>query len=136
MAIHGRSGRLYIDTTADGSGSAVPVACLNSWSISASTDKVDVTCFGDTNKAFVAGLPDVQGDYAGNYDTDGGNDAMWDVAIDEASRKFYLYPTTDDATHYWYGTGFFDFTSSGRVDGAVELSGSWAAAGAVTYVNP
>ena len=57
--LHGRSGRLYAGIAS--AGTAEPITFLNSWSFDASTDDVDVTAFGDTNKTYVSGLPDFKG---------------------------------------------------------------------------
>lgn len=126
--IHGRRGRLYVGL-ADDSADAEPVSFLNSWDISSSTDRVDVTAFGDSNKVYVAGLPDASGSFSGFYDTD--TDQLYTASQDGLARKFYLYPDTTDGD-YWSGTGFFDFSSSGSVDGAVTVSGTWSAASPVT----
>jgi hypothetical protein len=39
--IAGRKGRIYIDVSTNGSGAAVPIANLSSWSLNRSTDKID-----------------------------------------------------------------------------------------------
>lgn len=130
--IHGRKGRLYVGL-ASGSAVAEPVAFLNQWSIDFTVDKSDVTCFGDTNKTYVSGLPDASGSFGGFYDTDSAQ--LYTAAQDGEARKFYLYPSTDDATDYWFGTALFDFSAAGGVDGPVTVSGSWSAASAVTQVK-
>jgi hypothetical protein len=130
VPIHGRAGRLYVDLT--GSGSAEPVANLKSWSIDFSTDRIDTTCFGDTNKKYTAGLPDASGDFGGFLDIAGPQ--LYTAAADGAARKFYLYPTTSSAT-YWFGTGLFDFHAEGAVDSSVDVSGTWAAATIVSKVQ-
>ena len=63
---HGRRGRLYVGIASD-SAAAEPVAYLSKWSIGFSTDNVDVTANGDTNKVYVAGLPDASGSFSGFY---------------------------------------------------------------------
>lgn len=129
--ITGRKGRLYADTSTAATGSAKPIANLNSWSISQATDRTEVTSFGDTTKTYIAGLRDASGDFGGFHDTDG---ELYN-ATDGEPRKFYLYETTDTTTKYWYGTATFDITTNGTVGGAVEVSGSWAAASSVTRVG-
>lgn len=114
---------------ASDTAAAEPVAFLRSWSINMAVDRVDVTAFGDTNKVYVAGLPDASGDYAGFWDN--ATAQMYNAATDGLARRFYLYMTTDVNTEYFYGTAFFDFAVSGAVDGAVEISGSWQAASSV-----
>lgn len=112
---------------------AEPVAYLRSWSISFATDRVEVTAFGDTNRVYVAGLPDASGDYAGYWDS--ATAQMYTAATDGLPRRFYIYPLTELNTEYWYGTAFFDFSATGAVDGAVEVSGSWQAASNVIQVG-
>ena len=123
---HGRFGRVYMEVL---SGSAAtPVAFLNSWSINAETDKEDVTAFTDPNKVYVAGLPDASGEFSGFYDD--ATTQTYTAASDGLSRKFYLYPTSFD-TQYWYGTILPDFKAESKVDGAVEISAKWNAAGPI-----
>ena len=124
--IAGRQGRLYADNSSGGTGAAVPMLNLNSWSLNRTTDKIEVTSFGDTSKAYVVSLPDAQGDLAGFWDTDGGQYKLSN-AID-GGRKFYLYPTTGDTTKYWFGKAHFDISVNATVSGAVEVSGAWAIA--------
>jgi len=122
--IAGRKGRLYADISVAGSAAAVPIANLNSWNLNRSTDKLDVTSFGDGSKKYVVGLPDAQGDISGFWDTSGDQYKLSE-AID-GGRKFYLYVTTDDPSKYWFGKAYFDVSVSESVAGAVEVSGSWA----------
>lgn len=129
--IHGRSGRVYMNLTSG--GTAEPVAFLNSWSLTASTDKVDVTAFGDTNKIYVAGLPDASGDFAGFYDD--ATVQTYTAATDGVARKFYLYPSNTNAGQYWFGTVIPDFQVSGSAGGAVEVKASWSAASAISKVG-
>ena len=124
--ISGRKGRIYVDVSSAGTGAAVPIANLNSFSLNRSTDKIETTSFGDSSKTYVVGLVDAQGDFSGFWDT-AGDQYKISAAID-GGRKFYLYPTTDTATQYWFGRAHFDVSVSEQVSGAVEVSGSWAAA--------
>lgn len=123
---HGRKGRLYIDTSSGASGSASPLAGLTSWSFESSTDKEDVSAMGDDNKQYVAGLPDATGDFEGKWDDEAGS--TYAASRDGLPRKFYLYPSTDISTKYFFGTAFFDFSLEGDVEGALEFSGEWSAA--------
>lgn len=129
--IHGRSGRLYANITSG--GTAEPIAFLRDWSINFSVDNVDVTAFGDTNKVYVAGLPDVAGSYSGWYDD--ATAQMYTAASDGVARKFYLYPDNSSTGKYWFGTALFDFNVSSAVDGAVSVSGDFNAASAVSKVG-
>lgn len=128
--IHGRNGRLYVGLASD-TASAEPVANLKSYSLNMTTDRVDVTCFGDQNKKSVAGLPTAEGDFAGYFDT--ASAQLYTAAQDGLARKFYLYVATGG--DYFFGTANFDFSISAAVDGAVEVSGSWSAVSDVKKVD-
>lgn len=121
--IAARNGRLYANLTSG--GTAEPIAFLNNWSINFAVDNIDVTAFGDSNKTYVAGLPDAQGSYSGWYDT--ATVQLYTAAADGVARKFYLYPDTNTSTQYFFGTAVFDMNISAAVDGAVQISGDFSA---------
>lgn len=129
--IHGRNGRLYVGIASG--GTAEPIAFLNKWSMSFSTDDVEVTAFGDTNKTYVAGLPDVDGSFAGFYDT--ATAQTLTAATDGVARKFYAYPDNTSTSQYWFGTAIFDFAVSTGVGEAATVSGNFKASSAVTKVG-
>lgn len=131
--LHGRSGNLYVGL-ATTTSAAEAVAFLSKWQITFDTDDVDVTAFGDTNKTYVSGLPDVGGNFSGFYDD--ATVQTYTAATDGASRRFYLYPKTPStAGPYWFGTAVFDFTVEGDVNGPVAVSGNFKAASLVTKVG-
>lgn len=130
--IHGRKGRLYVGL-ASSSASAEPIANLRSFSVDFSTDDVEVTTFGDTNKTYVSGLPDAAGSFAGFYDS--ASAQLYTAATDGDARRFYLYPTTGSTGTYFFGTAIFDFSIDQGVDDAVKVSGNWKAASSVTKVG-
>lgn len=125
---HGKSGQVYVSTT--GSGNAVAVSGLSSWSLSLAKDRVDVTAFGDSNKQKVQGLAEVSGNFSGFFDD---TDSTLFSAADSADGcKIYLYPdAANAASKYWYGPAWLDISEVGSaVDGAVTVSGSFEANGA------
>lgn len=122
---HGKQGHLYLQ----GSGSdAIPATALTSWSIDLSTDKVDVTCFGDTNITQVMGLPNYEGKFEGFWDDT--YDTLFDAQSATSGRKMYLYMSRDAATKYFYGTAWVDASVEAAVGDAVKISGSFVASGA------
>lgn len=121
--IHGRRGRVYLGLASG--GTAEPVAFLNSWSISFSTEKSNVTSFGDDNNVYVAGLPDASGDFAGFYDD--ATVQFYTAATDGLPRKFYLYPSNSVTTQYFFGEILPDMSVNGTVTDSVQISASWNA---------
>jgi hypothetical protein len=125
--IHGRRGLIYLDGA--GGGNASPLAFQSKWEISFTTDKDDVTSFGDPNKTYVAGLPDADGSFSGFYDDSTAQTYL--SAADGIARAFYLYPSSSKMTQYWYGMIFPDFKADGDVGSSVTVSSSWVAAGPI-----
>ncbi len=122
---HGGKGVVYVSTT--GSGTAIAAIGLSQWSLDRATDKVEVTAFGDTNKQYVQGLPDIKGSLAGFFDS--ADDALFDGADSNDGVKLYLYPSSLSPTIYHYGPAWLDASISVDVKGAVAVKGSFVAAG-------
>lgn len=123
--IAGRNARLYVGLASD-SASASPVAFISDWNAEFATEKFDVTSYGDTGKAYVAGLPESSGSFSGYFDT--ASDQLYTAAKDGKARKWYFYPDHTVTTDYYFGTAFFDFSVAFPVAGAASISGNWAAA--------
>jgi len=125
-AYAGRKGLVYLSTT--GSGAVTNVIKLTKWALDMSTDKIEVTAFGDSNKTYVQGLKDVKGTIAGFFDD---TETKPFVAADSADGcKFYLYPSSDLPGRYWYGPAWLDVSIDTGVADAVAISGNFAANGA------
>jgi hypothetical protein len=106
---------------------ASPCTFQASWSINMVTDKQEVTAFGDSNKTYVAGLPDASGDFSGFWDD--ATSQTYIAATDGLARNFYLYPdTTNTPNTYWFGTILPDFSADGAIGSAVNAKCSWNAA--------
>lgn len=129
--ISGRRGRIYIAVTSN--GTPAPLPFVATWSLQASTDKIDVTTTDDTTKVYVAGLPDAQGQFAGFYDS--ATAQTYTAAADGVARGFYLYPDLNQVATYFWGTVLPDFSIDGDVAGAVKMSASWAASTPILKVG-
>jgi hypothetical protein len=126
MALYaGRAGVVYMSTT--GTGNAVPVIKLSQWTLEMPTDTIEVTGFGDTNKTYVQGLPDVSGSLSGFWDST--NDVLYQAAASADGCKMYLYPASTASTIYWYGPAWVDFSIDVSVSDAVKISGKYKANG-------
>jgi len=127
MSTHaGRTGVVYIAIESV-TGVATSTISLNAWTINRATDKFEVTSFGDANKTYVQGLPDVQGTIGGFW-----NDAEtkpFGGAASTTGVKLYLYPDSTAPTKYAYGTAWLDASITVPVGGAVAISANFAAAG-------
>jgi len=122
---HGKNGAIYLGGP-KGSG-GTKVVNKTDWSVQLNRDYVDATVFGDTNKTYLAGLRNFQGNYSGLLDTAG--DAMLSAtALDE--QLIYLY--ADDGTVpilVAHGSGFIDANVTTSVNDAVKITGEFRAQG-------
>lgn len=126
MAVyHGRKGVVYISTT--GSGAASLVLSLTDWSLDMSVDTVEVTSFGDVNKTYVQGLPDINGSFSGFWNDS--EDKLFTASSSTDGCKIYLYPSSDIATKYFYGPAWLSVSVSTAVGDAVKVTGNFVANG-------
>ena len=126
MAVYaGRKGVVYLSAT--GSGTATSVLKITKWTLDQSTDKIEVTAFGDANKTYVQGLKDIKGTFDGFFDD---TEAKPFTGADSTDGvKLFLYPSADAPTKYWYGPAWLDVSVDCGVSGAVAISGNFAANG-------
>lgn len=126
MALYsGRAGRLYASVS--NSTVATPVASLTDWTLNLTTARTEVTSFGDLNKVYIQGLPDVAGTFAGFWnDTD---QTLATAANSPTGCYLYLYASTNAISRYAYGPAWVDVSYSVAVGDAVKMSGSFAANG-------
>jgi hypothetical protein len=125
---HAKEGQVYMSVNS--TDAASPVSSMSAWSLSLARDRVEVTAFGDTNKQFVQGLPDISGTFSGFWD-----DTESDIVTGSESAngvKLYLYPDAANAeTKYHYGPAWVDISDiSADNSGAVTISASFVSNGA------
>lgn len=111
---------------------ASPVAFQAEWQINFTTQKIDVTAFGDTNKVTVGGLPAADGSFSGFYDDSTAQ--TYTAATDGVARKFYLYPNIS-TVQYFFGTVNPDASFGSSVSGAITISSQWEAASQIQKVG-
>lgn len=129
--LHGKNGAIYLGGP-KGSG-GVKVATKAAWTLQRNRDYVDATVFGEANKTYLAGLPNVQGTFAGILDASG--DLMLNAATSE-SQEMYLYAddnpfTTTSVILVAHGPALIDAsvdasnTDAIRITGEFRAQGSW-----------
>lgn len=111
-----------------GGATAVVVASLNSWSLDLSRDRADATCFGDTNKVWLQGLPNIEGEIGGIWN-ETESVPLFDVALGDIAAFLKLIPSTLAPTYFFSGLAYLDAGIEVAHDGAITVSGSFAAAG-------
>jgi hypothetical protein len=92
------------------------------------TDKIEVTAFGDLNKTYVQGLPDLQGSFKGFWDDT--ESKPFTGASSTDGVKMYLYPSSDATdSKYWYGPAWLDVLDGRRREGRRHHQADFAANG-------
>lgn len=129
MRIHGKRGAFYMALAAGDSASML--AYLSSWSISFTPTFADVTAYSDANRISVAQAVTVAGDFTGFFDDKTAQSYL--AMKDGLSRQFVLYPDIQAPGSFWSGSLIIgQFTVGVAVAGAVQITSTWSAAGAVT----
>lgn len=123
---HGSKGDVMMDPT--GGATAVTVASLNSWTLDLARDRADATCFGDLNKVYVQGLPDIKGDLGGIWD-EVASTVLFDAALGDIAVMLKLIPSTLAPTYMFSGLAYLDAGLEVSHDGAITVKGSFVAAG-------
>jgi hypothetical protein len=128
----GRYGEVRFSAT--GNGTTPPptvVLSLNKWKLSCKTDKQNVTCFGDTNKVYVPGMPDVSGNVAGFWNSD--ELVLFTAAMNnDVPGWLELVPNKNEATFVFAGPAYLDADIDASVEAAPAVTGDFMAAGSWT----
>lgn len=132
MAIlSGRYGKVSYDPT--GTGTPAEIVSINSWTMNQKTDRIDVTCFGATNRVYVPGMKDVSGDFEGFWDSS--ELTLWEAIDAPTPGKLELTPNRNEATFKWSGLAYLDGTIDVAVNDAPKTTGTWSAAGPWTMTT-
>lgn len=121
--LHGKNGAIYLGG-AKGSG-GIKIANKTEWTLQRNRDYVDATVFGDTNKTYLAGLPNVQGTFAGLLDVSG--DLLLNAATSDVVQ-IYLY--ADDGNSpilIANGPGLIDGNVTASLTDAIRYTGEFRA---------
>jgi hypothetical protein len=126
---HGSHGQVLMDPT--GGSTTVAIASLNSWSLDLTRARADATCFGDTNLVWLQGLPSYEGEIGGIWD-EAASPVLFEVALGSTAAMLKLIPSTLTPTYFFTGLAYMDASLEVAHDGAITITGSFAAAGSWT----
>lgn len=129
--LHGKNGAIYLGA-AKGSG-GIKVATKTEWTLQRNRDYVDATTFGDTNRTYLAGLPNVQGTFAGLLDVSG--DLLLNAATSDATQIYLYADDTGPDILIANGPGFIDGSVTASVTDAMRYTGEFRAQGAWTIFS-
>ena len=126
---HGKSGLVYLSTT--GSSAASLVGGLRGFTLDGSTDTVDVTEFGATNRTYVIGFPNFTGTLDGFWASD--DSTVRSAAGSADGCNIYLYPSSNAMSRYVGGPAFLNYSIRTAVDQSVAITANFSARG--NWVN-
>lgn len=110
-------------------GAATVVVSLNAWNIDRSTETTETTSFGDPNRTYIQGLPDVSGSFGGFWDDL--STTIFAAAQSPDGVKVYLYPDyVNTPAVYFYGPAWMDASITVGVADAIGVTANFSANGA------
>jgi hypothetical protein len=134
--IHGMGGAIYVGgtfttKTAIPTG-AIRIAAKSEWSLQRNRDYVDSTSFGATNKTYLAGLPNVQGNFSGFLDSSG--DLLLNAATSGA-QNLTLFASDGtlagtSVVMVAHGPAFMDASVTVSLNDAAKITGEFRASDA------
>ncbi len=116
--VHGKNGQVYIN--------GVLVAQMAEWQFSVTREIVDVTVLADTWKNIYAGVPGIEGSFAGLYDNDGSDPVIAAAMVGLCTIALWSSAGQLVAS----GQGFVDVSVQANVSDAVRCSGTFKGTGA------
>lgn len=125
---HGKNGQVLMDADGASPFSYVEIADLNAWTMDMSTDRQEVTAFGDTNKQRVSGLPDFSGTLGGFWNA-ASTPTLFNAVLAGTPVQLKLVPERTESTYFAFGLANIDGSINVTATGAVTIAGSWDAAG-------
>src|SRR5262245_23341214 len=124
----GKFGRVSWDPA--GGSALVEITSLNTWTLDADTDMEDITCFSDTNKVFLPGQMNCQGELGGFFNAT--ELALWKAAASAVPGTLKLQHNAQESGVAWQGLAYL----SASIDcslAAPKVTGKWSAAGNWTF---
>jgi hypothetical protein len=125
----GANGLVYLSTT--GTGTPALVGAMRAFTIDNSTDEIDTTEFGATNRTSVQGFPTSRGTLEGFWASD--DTTLRQAATSVDGTNMAVYPSRNAMSKYFGGPAWVDMSLNSAVDAAVTVTGNWRARG--TMVN-
>jgi hypothetical protein len=129
MIFAGRDGLVKWDPT--GGATAVALASIKSFTLSLATEKINVTCFQNTNRVYIPGMRDISGSLTGFWDS--ADMSLIEATTLTAPGTLELIPHTNDPNaatpHTFSGLAYMDAELDTEVEGAPALSGTFMAGG-------
>lgn len=124
----GRYGLVKWDAAPASPQNPTTVASLNSWKLSLKTDYAEVTCFQDTNKVYVPGLPDFSGSVGGFWNSD--SVVLFTAVKSPTPGYIQLFPNSNEPSFTFEGLAYLDADIDvsiqvPKISGTIKAAGPW-----------
>ena len=123
----GRYGQVAWDPA--GGTAYVPLISIKAWTGDFEPEYEDVTCFGDTNRVYIPGLMNTEGDFEGIYDA--ADFALWRAAMQPTPGALKLTPNMTEPANFFAGQAYMGASIDCSLE-APKVTGTWKAAAAWT----
>lgn len=124
MAIKtGRYGKVSWDPA--GGSALVEIVSLNAWTYNLETEMEDVSCFSNTNKVYIPGLPDSKGDLGGYWNS--ADLTLWKAATAATAGTLQLMPNSTEPGFVFQGLAWMNASIDCSLS-APKVTGTWSAA--------
>lgn len=126
----GRTGKVLYDPTGAGGATLVELASINAFTLDASTEMEDVSCYGNLNRVYLPGLRDTQGTFSGFFNAD--DLTLWEATVATTAGLLELRPNSTDTAAKWSGKAWLDASIDASLS-APKVSSKFFAADTWTY---
>jgi hypothetical protein len=109
-----------------GGTAIVPIISLNSWTGEFTTEYEDVSCYGDTTRVYLPGMPDASGSLGGYFNA--AELALFKSALSPTAGTLKLTPNVNEATIFFQGKAYMSASIDCSLE-APKVTGTWKAAG-------
>lgn len=128
MILTGRFGKVLWDPAVASPLAPVEIVSLNAWKASLKKDYDEVTCFGDTNKVWVPGLPDVSGSIGGFWNS--AELALMTATAASSPGWLRLEPNSNESSFLLEGLAYLDADIDcslkvPKITGTFKAAGPW-----------
>lgn len=129
MAIlSGRDGQVLYTAPTPPGGTEVELVSINAWKLDQKTDYEEVSAFGDTNKVYVPGLPDVDGTIGGFWNSS--SLTLWTAVKNTTPGTLKLVIHEIEPLFYFEGLAYLDASidctlAVPKISGTFKGAGPW-----------
>lgn len=121
----GKDGLVYLSI--DAASAPILVGGVRAFTLDNSTEEIDTTEFGASNRTSVQGFPSSRGTFEGFWATD--DTTLRSAANSPSGTNFAVYPSRNAMTRYFGGPAWVDMSLRTAVDAAVTTTGNWRSRG-------